>query len=858
LSLYPVFANWATRHGLAAAIDSFRDSLPADQVKKFQEQFEKDRAKVQAGGPPIIAAGPDSWYAGPGQKDRFWPALKRQFEADNWPEDRIQSVDRASSTVVAHTPRPDGPAWNAKGLVVGYVQSGKTTNFTSVIAKLADVEYKMIIVLSGIHNGLRRQTQVRLDEHLRDLNPDNWMTMTGESQDFIKPTQDASAVLTAGPTVLAVVKKNVAILRRVIRWLDTPNGRKALESSPVLVIDDEADQASVATGRINPLIRKLLGLMPRSTYVGYTATPFANVFIDPTQEDLYPKTFILNLPRPEGYFGPEKIFGRDAAEGEVFDDGDDGPKGPPDGYDMVRTVPEDDVPLLRPGGKESAVDFIPTMTDEVVDSVHWFWLATAARRARGDSEHSTMLIHTSVKIAVHESFRSPLEDLQAAALKGLESGDPTVLDRWRNHWEKESSCVPAEDFGRTQNTFDEVLEHLPAVVEATRIVLDNFRSQDRLDYSQPSVVAIAVGGNTLSRGLTLEGLVVSLFVRGATAYDTLLQMGRWFGYRTGYEDLPRIWMTPPLTAAFRHLATVEHEMRDDIDRYQRENLTPTQLAVRIRTHPALRITAKMGAAQPAYVSYAGRRLQTRYFCTQEREWLDRNLQATDALLRESLRYSTVEPLESAYLVRNVSVSLIKNFLSHYQVHQESPDLDPTMMIRYIDKQLEADAPTLEKWSVAVVVSDGPETEIGGLSVRTVIRSQLNDNIAARADIKTLMSKQDRALDLGLSAVAARKEPESALVELRNKDSVHHDRGLLVLYAIDPKSNPRDPDPRPGGLPPARVALDAVGVVIGMGVVFPGNAQQRNRIQATHVAVDLSDVESDEVDEALDQDTEETG
>lgn len=854
MSLYPVFAGWATRHGLAAAIESFRGSVPAEQVQDFRKRFVEDRARVEAGGPPIIAAGPDSWYAGPGQKDRFWPALKGQFEFENWPDERIDSVHRASSTVVAHTPRPDGASWDAKGLVVGYVQSGKTTNFTSVIAKLADVDYKMVIVLSGVHNGLRRQTQVRLDEHLRDLNSDNWMTMTGESQDFIRPTQDASAVLSAGPTVLAVIKKNVAILRRVIRWLDTPNGRKALQSSPVLVIDDEADQASVATGRINPLIRKLLSLMPKSTYIGYTATPFANVFIDPTQDDLYPKSFILNLPRPEGYFGPEKIFGRDAVEGED----DSGENGPPDGYDMVRLVPEDDVPLLRPGGSQAATDFSPTMTEEVVDSVHWFWLATAARRARGDAGHSTMLIHTSVKIAVHESFRPPLEDMRAAAIKGLGSGDPTVLDRWRNHWEKESSCVPAEDFARTQNTFEEVLEHLPAVVASTRIVLDNYRSQDRLDYSDPSVVAIAVGGNTLSRGLTLEGLVVSLFVRGATAYDTLLQMGRWFGYRTGYEDLPRIWMTPTLAAAFRHLATVEYEMRDDIDRYQRENLTPTQLAVRIRTHPSLRITAKMGAAQPAYVSYAGRRLQTRYFSTEDADWLARNREAADVLVRDSFRYGTAERLSSAHLFRNVSVSQIKTFLSRYEVHQDSPDLDPAMMIRYIDKQLEADPATLEKWSVAVVFSDGPEVGIGGLTVKTVIRSRLNDHLPARADIKTLMSKQDRALDLTLTAAEAKEETESGLVELRNRDSVHRDRGLLVLYAIDPKSDPKDPNPRPGGLEPARIALDAAGVVIGMGVVFPGNAQQKNRIQATHVAVDLTDVESDDVDEALDQDTEEIG
>ncbi|MBM0255492.1 Z1 domain-containing protein [Micromonospora sp. 4G55] len=517
---------------------------------------------------------------------------------------------------------------------------------------------------------------------------------------------------------------------------------------------------------------------------------------------------------------------------------------------------EEDVPLLRPGSKEPADGFTPTMIDELVTAVHWFWLATAARRARGDNDHSTMLIHTSVKIAVHESYRAPLEALQRKARAGLASGRPEVLDHWRNLWEKESSRVPAEDFDRKQNSFDEVLPHLDTVIASTRVVLDNYRSQDRLDYSEPSTVAIAVGGNTLSRGLTLEGLVVSFFVRGATAYDTLLQMGRWFGYRTGFEDLPRIWMTPSLAGAFRHLATVEHEMRDDIDRYQRENLTPTQAAVRIRTHPALRITAKMGAAQPAFISYAGRRLQTRYFRHGDIDWLDSNLQAAEYLVQEAVRHGRLdEDVDGAQLVRDVPVSLVKTFLSRYQVHEDSPDLDPDLMVKYIDKQLTSDPPSLATWSVAVVIGDGEPQRLGGLDIQYSIRSRLNDGQAERADIKTLMSKQDRALDLGLTPAQARALGESDLVALRNNDPVCHDRGLIVLYLIEPTSEPVSPKQGADRKTLLRTALDAVGPVVGMGITFPGDVQTKS-IQATHVAVDLTDVESENVDEALDVDTEE--
>jgi hypothetical protein len=848
VSLYPVFADWAKRHGLGAAVDRFGPALP-DQVTGFREQFERDLAKVQAGGPPIISAGRDDWYSGPSDADVHWPSLITAFEVQGWPAHRIASVDMASSTVVAHTPRPDRVAWDAKGLVVGYVQSGKTTNFTSVVAKLADIDYKMIIVLSGIHNGLRRQTQARLDEVLKDLNPDMWWTLTEETSDFKVPTYRASAALSSNKTMLAVVKKNVVVLRRLVRWLDTADGRAALQTARVLVIDDEADQASVATARINPLIRRLLALMPRCTYVGYTATPFANVFIDPSQDDLYPKSFILNLPRPDGYFGPEKIFGRDAVEGE-----DD--EAAPDGYDMVRIVDEDEVSLLRPTGKEAAVGFAPTMTDDLVNAVHWFWLATAARRARGDPNHSTMLVHTSVKIDVHEAYRSPLLSLRRKALESLDAGVGSALEPWRTLWESESARVPAADWGRTQNTFEQVLAHLRAVVASTSVVLDNYRSQDRLDYTgDEAVVAIAVGGNTLSRGLTLEGLVVSLFVRGATAYDTLLQMGRWFGYRTGYEDLPRIWMTPSLEAAFRHLATVEHEMRDDIDRYQREALTPLEIAVRIRTHPALRITAKMGAAQPAYVSYAGRRMQTRYFYPDDTDWLEANLRAANVLVQEALGRGTHEMRDGVHVIRNVPVGLVKNFMADYLVHPDSPDLDPRLMTRYVDKQLEAEPPSLANWSVAVVPGSAAPVDIGGITLAGVVRSRLNDHNGTRADIKTLMSRPDRALDLELTSTQAQAAGEAELVRLRNEDQVYRDRGLLVLYPIDPLSEPIRSNMRPAGAAPARLPLAAARTVVGVGIVFPGDAQEKNRIQATHVAVDLSDVEREDLDDALDQDTE---
>lgn len=838
-ALYPVFADWANKHGVEAARERFGG---LDEVDAFALQWHDDMKKVQAGGPPVITAGTNDWYSGPTEGSRFWRPLRELYVAED--PDRAEAVDRASTVVVAHTPRPSRARYSGKGLVVGYVQSGKTTNFTSVIAKLADEEYDLVVVLSGIHNGLRKQTQERLDSQLRDLNPDRWLPLTGLDKDFHAPSAFPSALLTAdGKVVLAVIKKNAVVLRRLISWLETENAARSLRSARVLVIDDEADQASVATSRINPLIRKLLNLMPRSVYIGYTATPFANVFIDPTADDLYPKDFILNLPRPENYFGPETLFGRDDAEGDGVE-----------GLDMIRRIPDTDVGFLRPLTQKASEGFTPTLTADAVDAVRWFWLATAARRARADEGHSTMLIHTSVKTKVHESFLEPLQELRDDTLALLSNRDEAILNAFRRQWEKETSRVSPGIWGREAERFEDVLRHLSDVVESTDVLMDNFRSEKRLNYGDDPVVAIVVGGNTLSRGLTLVGLVVSLFVRGASAYDTLLQMGRWFGYRNGYEDLPRIWTTRELELGFRHLAQVEHEMRTDIELYQLQNVTPAEVAVRIRTHPTLRITAKMGAAAPAEVSYAGRRVQTRFFAHRDEDWLVDNHAAAARLLNSAARMVGPSGSDVRLLFRDVPVAHILTFLSEYRIHPDSPDMDSEMLEKYIDSQLTADPPRLTEWNVALVGGEGEErVTVGPTSVRGAVRAKLRDGNPGRADIKTLMSKQDIVLDMPIGVADARAKSEAELKQMRSGAPELAGKGLIVLYAID-----RQSEPATDATKKTRDPLDAAGPVIGLGIMFPGTPDKSARVRASHVAVPddlLGEVEVEDLEEALETDSE---
>lgn len=847
-----VFVEQAVKHGLDTALKRFKGRVPDGELQEWVAEYKRMTATVRIGYPPKILSAPglgEPWYPGPLEDDKRWPAFKRDT-GRRLSGDAVDLLDESTSKIVAYTHSPALEKYRTKGLVVGYVQSGKTTSFTGVAAKLADSGYRLVIVLSGIHNGLRRQTQERLQAQLINTAEDGaWFPLTDELKDFHKPVATAATHLQRDDsTLLIVAKKNRAVLTKIIRWLSQAAKAGSFDGRPVVVIDDEADQASVATARINPQIRTLLGLFPRCTYLGYTATPFANVLIDPTTpDDLYPETFILSLPEPEGYFGAEKIFGRDALEGELAG-------AALDGYDMIRIIPADTVDEIRPVGRGSEKGFTPTITDELAAALGYFAMATAARRARGDRDHSTMLIHPSMKTAVHDAYREPLRAYFGRLAAAVTRGDESVLDALHEQWEDEAARVDAADFANVPVSFDDVRNHLPEVLHQVEVVVDNFRSPARLDYTGPDpVVAVAVGGNTLSRGLTLEGLVVSFFVRAANTYDTLLQMGRWFGYRRGYEDLPRIWMTEALRDDFRHLAMVEAEIRQDIQRYEEQDMSPRDVGVRIRTHPSLNITAKMGAARTAYASYGGQRVQVRYFREDDRDWLATNQDAAARLVAAALAEGAALEVKrpGTFMLRDVGVRNVLGFLASYQVHADSPDLEPRLVTSYIEKEnRRRDGASLLTWNLAVmggpiededhVVEFAPEVRVG-----TVERSKLKDTGGAKADIKTLMSKDHRVVDMDITVTKARSKSEQALMDMRDADPEFADRGLLLLYPIAKDSKPDEANVK------SRVPLEAAEHVIGMALVFPGST---DGVANRYVQVETGDdSEYDEIDAAIDGD-----
>ncbi|MGE2689082.1 Z1 domain-containing protein [Mycolicibacterium pulveris] len=839
---------------LSQLVDPTRVQAAADRIRELNELIQKAQTPTN-----VVAGNIESWYPGPREEDRNWSALVDMLRGEGWSDEMLHDLNQSSTKVVANLPNPAGEGeYQCRGLVLGYVQSGKTTNFTAVIAKAADAGYRMFIVLSGIHDALRQQTQDRLNEQLWEPLPDKWHRLTNE-QDF-RPTDNVDALLsTRDQRVLAVVKKNGPRLRALKNWLFAARS-EVLAACPVLIIDDEADQATVNTARpdrqptrINGLIRAIVNGVPKSAYVGYTATPFANVLIDPKMyEDLYPRDFIVDLPRPTVYIGPEAIFGREPLN---FDDTGVGD----DGNNFVRSVPEEEIDDLRPKGAARRHLFEPKITESLDAALRYFLMSTAARRIRRTgNRHATALVHSSQHIDVHERTADQIKGHLESLSTRLSRQDSDLLAALEQQWLDECEQVRADAFGVDPVDWNDIREQLPTVAEAVEVITDNSRSTERLNFddANPRII-VAVGGNTLSRGLTLEGLAVSYFVRTASAYDTLLQMGRWFGYRNGYADLTRIWMTDEMREWFHHLATVEQEIRYDIERLEVEHLTPEQFGVRIRTHPKLAITAaaKMQHARRAQVSYAGRRLQTILFNHKNKEWLSANIDAARTLLR-SAEGAQRQAKGGITIIRGVDSQYVISFLSAYNFHENSRDLDGELISRYIlNRQDEGE---LQTFNIVVMGRSSESDYLGEVDlglphkVGCINRARL-DVVGGQtyADIKALMSRNDRVIDLELPEGELTDTTSNArLVQLRNAPGGENGgygdgSGLLLLYPVSKDSKPVR------GSATTRTALGAIEHVIGVGIVFPESGSSKADVE--YVTADIAAMAGVEVEAPDDND-----
>lgn len=653
----------------------------------------------------------------------YWSRYKNYLlRAKKWSPAAVRSVENDTKAILDLMANPQTDlAFERRGLVVASVQSGKTANYIGLICRAADVGYKIIIIMAGVHNVLRNQTQARLEDGFTGFNIVEQQKMepvgvgtynasrrpiacTSREADFNKARASALRGIQTTHTNepwLFVIKKNSNSLKQVYEWLQD----NANPNDQLLLIDDEADNASIngkykrerredEPTKINGQIRNILNYFTRYCYVGYTATPFANILIDPSVDidgfgnDLFPKSFIYTLEESSDYFSASKVFG----------DYDDAyPK-------HLRFV--DDIDDILPPKHKSwfTVDMLP---ESLKEAIRTYVLATTIRSLRGDyDEHSTMMVNISPYKLPQKSaawvIKDYLEELNNASkaygsLKPQDALAASVhLQLLKATWETEYQ--KGDDF-----TWEIVQKALYATTKTVHVVSINTDSNDILDYGHQVEHVIAVGGYRLSRGLTLEGLVVSYYSRNAKAYDALMQMARWFGYRFGYEDLCRIWMSEKAAGWYKFVADSTDDLFDELRDMRQVRSTPRDYGLKIRQSPdALTVTArnKMGTGQRVKAPTDLNNGFVETIAFDRRASVQVSNQNAAELLLEDIAGYKVDRNSDEILFTGVPHTHIVNFLKSYENEDTySPKSQCRPVISYIDDRLQDDE--LEEWDVLV-------------------------------------------------------------------------------------------------------------------------------------------------------------
>lgn len=546
------------------------------------------------------------------QKKEFYTQRYKNYlvESTDMPNSVINEIFNSTDKILDCMANPlQNEGFKNKGLVVGHVQSGKTANYIALINKAADVGFKLIILIAGVHNNLRTQTQKRVNEgfigfdslRFKSLGVGSGLdgdiskrpvSFTSTESDF---TRADSTKLTFDPTnsknpVILVIKKNSSTLKNILNWLETSKDKDTIiRNYPMLLIDDEADNASINTKKkpdeattINKQIRQILKMFYKVSYVGFTATPFANIFIDPDadheqyKDDLFPDDFIYSLETPSNYFGPTKVFLEDS-----------------DKY--IRLINDNEIDLPVPLPKDFKISNMPK---SFYDALNLFILSIGIKNLRGIKNNNTsMLVNVTHKNSYQSEIKNIIQNELAAILNAIKNNyKRTFNECLKNVRMKKLYDLWQKEY-KSSNDFFCIMSEVIKLELQIKTLLINNKSQDQLNYddykNDGGLHVVAVGGYSLSRGFTLEGLTISYFLRNTAMYDTLLQMGRWFGYRDRYHDICRIYLTSQSLEWYEHITDATEELRSEFEMMQRNNLTPREFGLKIKKHPdSLLITAK--------------------------------------------------------------------------------------------------------------------------------------------------------------------------------------------------------------------------------------------------------------------------
>ena len=598
-----------------------------------------------------------------------WIARGKRLGRSNWnrlynfiekyksrnPESLL-NLDDESENILKYLADPMLEFQDIRGLVVGHIQSGKTANMTALMAKAADSGYKIFIVLAGVLDSLRQQTQLRFHQELtggdgrvwkenwKDLDrvqiptprrPPFWISLTNADPttpkfgDFKKPESLEPSILQGENYYLFVIKKTPRRINYLIDYFEEVRNKFSdhpLIKLPTMIIDDEADQATISARKddviaaTNSSIRRLLSIFSCKTYVGYTATPFANLLINPLHQDdsgrsdVFPKDFIYSIKTASEYLGTKELFGIS--------------------QNLEPDTESLGLPIFVEISRQEAyaqiknTDGTMPLNEVLKNAIKNYILSSALMEWRGmEKEDMSMLIHPSHLTSRHDYYLNPITDY-LNKLKSIGSSEEL--------FEKEFSLL----FDILKNRSNEFQLQLPLfktnfsypvdvkclipklknILNLIEIKILHSGTSDTLNFLDKSCPKryIIVGGNKLSRGLTIEGLLVSYFLRNSRQYDTLLQMGRWFGYRSKYVDLTHMYMTEEVRSNFAELAFVEVDLRNQFKKFDINSgikIRPIDMPPRILRLPSMMVTAstKMGAGQVTEKDYSGFFLEQRKY-----------------------------------------------------------------------------------------------------------------------------------------------------------------------------------------------------------------------------------------------------
>lgn len=796
----------------------------------------------------------------------FWGRYREYLEIEkNFAPDVINKLDRITDSILDNFFDPSLKATiNKKRLVVGQVQSGKTANYTGLVCKAADAGFGLIIVLAGIHNNLRSQTQIRIDEsflgfdtqHTRAFDQRSIqigvgdpyfgspivahsLTSSIEKGDFTQGAANALGLnFNTSEPIVAVIKKNPHVLRRIYQWLaaqadDSDLGR-IIRNKSLLLIDDEADNASINISNdperqssINGWITQILNLFGKNAYVGYTATPFANIFIPLDDQNLFPRNFIKNIPAPSNYIGPEKVFGFSPLEED----------------ETSNTV------LLIVNRINDYRDFVPdrhkkddqkpsSLPDSLKKAIRCFIITCAIRRLRGQTTvHNSMLIHVSRFVLWQDHISELVSNQFIYYRRGIDQNDEVILNEFKSTFEQDENgyksfvtvsqqILDSEltnlDSQIQVHKWSEVLQHLNDAAARIEVKSIHGGSGEALDYfaHKNGLSVIAVGGNKLSRGLTLEGLSVSYYLRASRMYDTLMQMGRWFGYRGGYVDLCRLFTSRELNEWFCHITQASEELREEFD-YMTDvaGSTPEQYALKVRTHPGvLQISAtnKMRSAITVQISWAGRLVESYEF--------KKDISVIDSNFKNTQKFIGVLPSDyiqkpNAFVWYDIPAEKVINFFEGMQSVENLKKAEPRKLIQFINAQLKNGE--LTDWRVALMTKPNPKNnstfEVNGNEVQIGQWKRTEDDKNSNEQIYYLrkshiISPSDEFIDftdeeyeraMTLTNLHRKKAgeamyPNGQIVRNELRDPK---KPLLIIYLLDTEESIDPKNPLPKGINP---------------------------------------------------------